>query len=100
LRLLGVRAATGLAELLVLAVVPTLLIVVLLPALGEGQSTGRGGVHGVCMFVGGAVFFSLALLMSTVFDDFWRPLLLACAVAFVLSLGAVVLRELPPFSVF
>ena len=38
--------------------------------------------------------------MSTVFDDLWRPLLLTCAVAFALGLGAVLLRTLPPFSVF
>ena len=37
-RLLGVRAATGLAELLVLAIVPTLLIVVLSPVIGERYS--------------------------------------------------------------
>src|SRR5262245_7128089 len=99
-RLLGVRAVTGLAQLLVLAVVPTLLIVVLSPAVGERYSVVDVSVYGVCLFLGGAVFFSLALLLSTVFDDFWRPLGLACAVAFALGLGAVVLRGLPPFSVF
>jgi hypothetical protein len=99
-RLLGVRAATGLAELLVLALVPTLLIVVLSPAIGERYSLVDVGVYGVCLFLGGAVFFSLALLLSTVFDDLWRPLLLTCAVAFALALGGIVLRSLPPFSVF
>ena len=99
-RLLGVRAATGLAELVVLAIVPTLLIVVLSPVIGERYSLTDVGVYGVCLFLGGAVFFSLALLLSTIFDDVWRPLLLTCAVAFVLALGAVALRSLPPFSVF
>ena len=99
-RLLAVRAATGLAELLVLAVVPTLLIAVLAPAIGERYSVADAGVYGVCLFLGGGVFFSLAVLLSTLFDDFWRPLVLACAVAFALGLGAVVLRSVPPFSVF
>jgi hypothetical protein len=82
-----VRAATGLAELLVLALVPTLLIVVLSPAIGERYSLVDLGVYGVCLFLGGAVFFSLALLLSTVFDDLWRPLLLICAVGFALALA-------------
>jgi hypothetical protein len=99
-RLLGVRAATGLGELLVLAVVPTLLIAALSPAIGERYSLVDVGVYGICLFFGGAVFFSLALLLSTVFDDFWRPLLLACGTAIVLGVGALVLREQAPFSVF
>ena len=99
-RLLGVRAATGLAELLVLAFVPTLLIVVLSPAIGERYSVVDVGVYGLCLVAGGAVFFSLALLLSTVFDDLWRPLLLACGVAITLGVGAILLHDYAPFSVF
>jgi hypothetical protein len=84
--LLAVRAATGLAELLVLAFVPSLLIPLLSPAIGESYSLGAVLVHGVCVFAGGTVFFSLALLLSTVFSDLWRPLLLACAAAVVLAI--------------
>jgi hypothetical protein len=35
-----------------------------------------------------------------VFDDIWRPLLLACGVAITLALGAIVLHSYVPFSVF
>ena len=80
-QLLAARAAIGMAELLALAIVPTLLIVLLSPAIGESYSIVDAVVYGVCLFFGGAVFFSLAVLLSTVFDDIWRPLLLACAVA-------------------
>jgi ABC-type transport system involved in multi-copper enzyme maturation permease subunit len=85
-RLLGVRAATGLAELLVLAFVPTLLLPVLSPAVGQTYGFGDALVHGVCLFVAGAVVFSLAFLLSTVFSDVWRPALIACFVAAVLAL--------------
>ena len=67
------------------------MIVVFSPAIGERYSLIDVAVYGVCLFLGGAVFFSLALLLSTVFDDLWRPLLLTCAVAFVLALGGIVL---------
>ena len=35
----------------------------------------------------GAAFFSLAFLLSTVFNDLWRPLLIACGAAIALALG-------------
>ena len=85
-RLLGIRAATGLAELLVLAFVPTLLLTMLSPAIGQSYSVAEALVHSGCLFVAGAVFFSLAVLMSTVFADVWRPLLIALCVAVVLAI--------------
>jgi ABC-type phosphate/phosphonate transport system permease subunit len=37
------------------------------------------------------VFYSLAFLLSAVFDDFWRPMLITCAVALSQTLvGALV----------
>jgi hypothetical protein len=85
-RLLGVRAATGLAELLVLAVIPSLVLPVLSPAVGERYGLGDALVHAMCMFVAGTVLFSFAFLLSTVFHDVWRPLLIALCAAAVLGL--------------
>jgi hypothetical protein len=84
-QLLETRAATGLAELLTLAVVPSLVIPLIAPSIGQSYSVADALVHGVCMFVAAAAFFSFAFLLSTVFDDLWRPLLIACAVAVVLA---------------
>ncbi len=81
-----VRAWLGCAELLALAVIPTLLVSVLSPSIGERYSVTDALVHGACLFVGGALFYCLALLLSTVFDDLWRPALLAC-VAAILAAG-------------
>jgi hypothetical protein len=97
-RLLAVRAGAGLAELLVLALVPSLLIPLMSPAIGESYSVRAALVHGACMFVAGTAFFSLTLLLSTVFADFWRPLLLACAVAIVL--GTVEQALVSPYGIF
>ncbi len=90
-RLLAVRAAAGLAELLLLALFPSLLIPLFSPAIGESYGTLSALVHGVCLFVAGAVFFSLALLLSTFFEDLWRPLLIALSIAIVLGLCESVL---------
>ena len=99
-RLIAVRAAVGLAELLVLAFVPSVLLVVLSPAVGERYGVGDALVHSACLFVAGCVFFSLASLLSTAFSDVWRPPMIVLFAAVVLGLLEQVFRELSRFSVF
>jgi hypothetical protein len=99
-RLLGVRAATGLLELLALAFLPSLSISLLSPAVAQSYGVGDAIVHSVCLFVVAAVFFSLAFLLSTLFSDVWRPALIALAVAALLGLCEQALRGLWPFALF
>lgn len=80
-RLIGTRAAIGLAELLVLATVPSLWISLLAPSIGQSYSVLDVLAHGICMFVVGAVFFCLAALLSNDYTDVWRPVLIACVIA-------------------
>ena len=83
--ILGIRALTGLAELFALALVPTLFIALLSPSIGEHYGVADALVHGVCVFIGGTIFYCLALLLSTVFSDIWRPALIACAAAVAMA---------------
>ena len=99
-RLLAVRAATALAELLVLAFVPPLLLPVLSPTIGQTYGIGDALIHGACLFIAGAVFFSLAFLLSTVFSGVWRPLLIVLCVATLLALFEQVFRDLSRYSLF
>jgi len=85
-RLLGVRAAAGLAQWLVMALLPSLLIPLLSPAIGERFGLLDALAHGLCLFFAGAVFFSLAVLLSTLFAGVWRPLLLALLAAVIVSI--------------
>ena len=81
MRLMAVRAGSGLAQWLVLALVSSLAIPLSSPAIAESYQVGTALVHGLCVFVGGAVIYSLALLLSTLFADLWRPWLIALAIA-------------------
>jgi ABC-2 type transport system permease protein len=99
-RLLGVRAATGFAELALLALVPSLFLVLLSPAVGQSYSITEAIVHSVCLLIAGSVFYSLSLLLSTVFGDVWRPLLLAALVAVVLATVERFSPTLSPFGLF
>jgi hypothetical protein len=99
-RLLAVRAITGLAELLLMAAAPPLVLMVLSPAVGKSYGLADALAHGFCLFVAGGVFFSLTFFMSTVFTDIWRPALVACAVAAVLGLCEPFIPVVARFSVF
>jgi hypothetical protein len=99
-RLLGVRAATALLELLALALIPSLLIPLFSPAIGQSYAIADVLVHAMCLFVGGAMFFSLAFLLSTVFADVWRPILLALCAAFALALVERILPDVARFGPF
>jgi ABC-2 type transport system permease protein len=99
-RLVSVRMLTGLAELLVLAFVPSLLIPLLSPVIGQSYSVADALVHGACLFIAGAAFFSFAFLLSTVFGDVWRPLLIACASAMLLSVVGQLSPDVARYSIF
>ncbi len=94
-RLLGARAATGLLELFALAFAPSLLLPLLSPSVGQSYGIADALIHSACLFVAGSVFFSLAVLLSTLFGDLWRPMLIALGAAFVLATLEQVLRGLP-----
>jgi hypothetical protein len=99
-RLLGVRAATGLAELGVLALLPSLLLPVLSPAVGQSFGIGAALAHGVCAFVAAAVLFSATSLLSTVFTDIWRPALIVCVVAAALGIVEPFFGAVARYSLF
>jgi len=85
-RWLAARAAIGLGESLLLVLIPSLEICLVSRLIGQQYGLADAVVHSVCLFIAGTVFFSLAFLLSTVFTDIWRPLLITCGVAVVLSL--------------
>ena len=93
-RLLGTRATIGLAELLVLAIVPSLLLPLLAPSVGQSYSLIDVLAHGACAFVVGSVFFSLAALLSNEYADVWRPVMIVCIIAACLGM----LEYVPAFS--
>jgi ABC-type transport system involved in multi-copper enzyme maturation permease subunit len=99
-RLLGVRTAVGLIELAALAFVPLLLFPAMSPAVGQHYGIGDTLIHGVCFFVAGAVLFSAAALVSTVFHDQWRPILIVCAFAVALGIAEPFFGDYSRYSLF
>jgi ABC-2 type transport system permease protein len=99
-RLAGIRAATGLAELAILALAPALVVPLLSPAIGQSYSVGDALIHAVCMFTAGSVFFSLAYFFSTVFSDVWRPLMIVVCFGMVLGFFEQVFRDASRYSLF
>jgi hypothetical protein len=51
-------------------------------------------VYGLCGFVVASLFFGLAVFLSTVFNDVWRPLLLTCFAALAAAvIGTLLLPD-------
>ena len=99
--LLGARAATGLAQLAVLAFAPALVFPLLSPLVGETFSVAGAAVHGACLFVAWAVFFSLALLLSTLMSGVWGPALVALGAALAVGISVDQFAGgLAPYSLF
>jgi hypothetical protein len=96
---LTTRAILGLAQSLILALVPSMAIVVLSPAIGQQYALTDAMVHAVCAFIVSAMFFGLAFLLSTIYADMWRPLLMAGGVAIVISVIESQLAVNGPFRV-
>lgn len=90
-RWVATRAGTAAAELLVLALAPSLVFAVLAPVVGEQFAVTEALAYGLSAFVGASLFLGLAVLLSTLFGDVWRPLLLTCV-------GAVVIGVLVPYD--
>ena len=99
-RLIGVRAATGLAELLVIALVSCLVLTLLSPAVGQSYSLVDALVHALCLFVAGTVLFSLATLLSTVFTRRVAPGADRPLRATMLAFCEAVFRDLSPYGLF
>lgn len=64
-RLMRVRAAVGLAEVVALAAVPAIALPVLARAVGESYPAAQSIQFGVLWAIGGAVVFSASLLCAT-----------------------------------
>ena len=92
-RWLKTRAAIGVAQVFALALVPSLLIPLLAPVVGESYSVTDALVHGGLIFVLGSVFFALAMLASAIVDDFGRAIVITAVIALVV--GVVELGLLP-----
>ncbi|MCA1632139.1 MAG: hypothetical protein LC802_00115 [Acidobacteria bacterium] len=99
-RLLGVRAGVGAAELLLLALVPSLLVAALSPLVGQSYPLGEALAYSLMMFIGGMFFYGLALLLSTAFGDQLKPILAAMAVSIAMGLLSLFSKRLADYSVY
>lgn len=99
-RLLGVRAATGLVELLALAFIPSFVLPLLSPAVGESFRVLDVLAYGTCAFFAAAVLFSMASLLSTVFTDIWRPALIVCLLAACVGIVEPFLGDYTRYGLF
>lgn len=99
-RLLGVRASVGALELLALSVGPSLLVPALSPLVGKSYPLGDTLVYSLTAFTGGLVFYGLSVLLSTIFADQIKPIIIGVGVLVALGALSLVSDKLATYSVF
>ena len=97
-RMLAVRAATGAGELAVLALAPSLLIPLLSLLIGETYGAGEVIVYALLMIAGGIVFFAFSILLSTIFSDKIKPVVVGLVAVFVLETVSLLVKKFAPYS--
>jgi ABC-type transport system involved in multi-copper enzyme maturation permease subunit len=80
------RIATGLIELITLCLIPAIVLPLVSPAVNESYEFGAALNYGLSLFLYLAVLLSLGALLSCLFEDLWKPLLIGIAVAVVLGM--------------
>ncbi|HVF49010.1 MAG TPA: hypothetical protein VNA19_02915 [Pyrinomonadaceae bacterium] len=85
-RLLGVRALVGVLELSVLAFVPSLLVTLLSPLIGQTYPLTDALLYSFLTLAGGLVFYSFAALLSCIFADQLKPIVIGVLVTFILNI--------------
>ena len=98
-RMLAVRAAMGAGELAVLALAPSLLIPVLSLLVGKTYGAGEALVYVMMTVAGGMVFYAFSILLSTIFSDKIKPIVIGLAAVFVLEMVSLLFKKFAPYSV-
>jgi ABC-type transport system involved in multi-copper enzyme maturation permease subunit len=78
-RIVSVRAAVGCLEIAALGFIPAVLIPALSVFIGKPYPVGQGISHALLMVLGGVVFFSLGVLLSTIIESEHTPTLIGVA---------------------
>jgi hypothetical protein len=99
-QIIWTRAVTGLGELFLLAFAGSLAISTFSPTVNESYALKDALPGGVCLFAACGVFFALASFLSTIFNDFWRPLAFALAAALALGGLELASRGLGGYGLF
>lgn len=98
-QIIGARTMTGLAQCLLIAIIPPLSISILAPTIGQQFTVVDALAHGICLFFVAAVFFSLASFLSTLFGDLWRPMLISIGIACAIAMLSFTVPQIRLFSV-
>ncbi|HEV2706863.1 MAG TPA: hypothetical protein VGV59_13120 [Pyrinomonadaceae bacterium] len=98
-RLFGVRAGMGAAELLALAVVPSLFIPLFSRSIGKSYPVSEVLIYSLILFVGGLSVYCLALLLSTIFAEQLKAIIIGVVLVFGVSLLPLFDARLTPYMV-
>ena len=98
-KLAGVRLATGVLELAVAAILPTLLVCLLAPTQGQSFTVRDGMTHALLAMSGATAFYALFVLFSAVLGELSKAVI-GGAVLFLYGTFTFLTNGVRTFSVF
>src|SRR5262249_22554427 len=80
-RVLLTHAALVTVEMVLVALAPSLMFPVISYLTGAGASFGSAAIHALLLSIGGTVFISLTFLLTAVFNNQWKVLVIGIVIA-------------------
>ena len=99
-KLVTARTAMGFVQLSVLVFLPSILIPVMAPVIGERFSVKTTLVCSLIFTLSGTVFFSFSCLLSTFFSDLVKPIVIGLCVLFMSVIVTSLPLKINDYSVF
>jgi ABC-2 type transport system permease protein len=99
-RVLLTHAAIVAAEMVLIAVVPSLIFPIVSRVIGGDASFGSAMIYALLLSLGGMVFPAFAFLLAVVFNNHWTALVIGVAVVFALFFPFRMVEEYPWWNVY
>ena len=93
------RAAVGASQAALVALIPSLFVPLIAQLAGGSYPLSEAALHGSLLALGGMLFFSIGLLMSTIFNGEFASAGVGIAMVFLINNGTRVIQALKPFNV-
>jgi hypothetical protein len=98
IRLMIVRVSVVLGELYLLALLPSLSVTIWAWLFGRSYASTEVFGASFCLFVAGTLFFAMPFFVSSIFEQFWVPVVVMLSTALVISTARQLNPELARFT--
>jgi ABC-type transport system involved in multi-copper enzyme maturation permease subunit len=97
-RIVMTRVFVAMGELYLLALLPSLALVLFSPAVHQWYGPGDALVHSLWLFAGGSIFFAVPFFLSSITSQFWVPVAVMLSTACIITVARSINPELAAYT--